>query len=56
MFDTIKPKIEKAVADALDDGVVDEHKLQQIIRRTIGRWISSKLRRKPMIVPMVVIV
>lgn len=56
VFDTIKPKIEKAVADALADGVADEHKLQQIIRRTIGRWISSKLRRKPMIVPMVVIV
>ena len=28
--------------------------LQQIVRRTIGAWISRRLRRKPMIVPVVV--
>ena len=56
VFDTIKPKITKAVEDALDDGVKNQHRLQQIIRRTIGRWLSTKLRRGPMIVPMVVLV
>ncbi|WP_314556434.1 hypothetical protein, partial [uncultured Rothia sp.] len=28
--------------------------LQQIVRRTIGAWISRRLRRKPMIVPVVI--
>ena len=54
-FATISPKIESAVLDALRNGTKDRHQLQQIIRRTIGRWISSKLRRKPMIVPQVVV-
>jgi ribonuclease J len=56
VFDTIVPKVTKAVEDALRDGTVDQYQLQQVVRRTIGRWVSSKLRRKPMIVPMVVIV
>ena len=30
------------------------HQLQQVVRRTIGSWVSRKLRRKPMIVPVVV--
>ncbi len=56
VFDTIVPKVQKAVEDALRDGTADQYQLQQVVRRTIGRWVSSKLRRKPMIVPMVVIV
>ncbi len=55
VFSSIAPKLEAAVLDALRNGTKDRHQLQQIIRRTIGRWISSKLRRKPMIVPMVVV-
>ena len=54
-FATIGPKVEAAVLEALRNGTKDRHQLQQIIRRTIGRWISSKLRRKPMIVPQVVV-
>ncbi len=56
VFDSIVPKVQKAVEDALRDGTTDQFQLQQVVRRTIGRWVSSKLRRKPMIVPMVVIV
>ncbi len=56
VFDSIIPKVQKAVEDALRDGTTDQYQLQQVVRRTIGRWVSSKLRRKPMIVPMVVIV
>lgn len=56
VFDTIVPKVQKAVEDALRDGTTDQYQLQQVVRRTVGRWVSSKLRRKPMIVPMVVIV
>nr|WP_272902146.1 ribonuclease J [Brevibacterium daeguense] len=56
VFDSIRPKIASAVQEALENGTQDEHRLQQVIRRTIGRWVSSKLRRRPMIVPMVVVV
>lgn len=56
VFDSIMPKVTKAVEDALRDGTTDQYQLQQVVRRTVGRWASSKLRRKPMIVPMVVIV
>lgn len=56
VFDSIMPKVTKAVEDALKDGNTDQYQLQQVVRRTVGRWASSKLRRKPMIVPMVVIV
>ena len=56
VFDSIVPKVQKAVEDALRDGTTDQFQLQQVVCRTIGRWVSSKLRRKPMIVPMVVIV
>ncbi|WP_449278715.1 ribonuclease J [Leucobacter sp. GX24907] len=55
-FDTIKPKIADALEAAMRDGVQDHHQLQQIVRRTIGRWVGTKLRRKAMIVPVVVVV
>ena len=28
--------------------------LQQIVRRVVGRWVSEKYRRRPMIIPVVV--
>ena len=33
---------------------LSNHQMQQIVRRTIGQWIGRKLRRKPMIIPVVV--
>ncbi len=56
VFDKIKPQIADALERAMKDGVVDHHQLQQIVRRTIGRWVGTKLRRKAMIVPVVVVV
>ena len=56
VFDEITPKI-TAVEDALHRAPEKVHtvqQLQQIVRRTIGAWISRRLRRKPMIVPVVV--
>jgi len=50
----IVPEIEKALAQATADGKFDTHELQQAIRRTVGRWASSRLRRRPMIIPVVV--
>ena len=28
--------------------------LQQVVRRVVGRWVSNRLRRRPMIIPVVV--
>ncbi len=54
VFDDIKPAIEKALAEAANDGVRDTYQLQQVIRRTIGTWVAKAHRRKPMIIPVVV--
>lgn len=53
VFDDVVPKIERAIAEAYADGERNTHTLQQIVRRTLGRWVSQRLRRKPMIVPIV---
>ena len=48
------------VGRALDtlyaEGVTDTHRIAQTIRRTVGRWVSEKYRRRPMIVPTVLAV
>ena len=36
------------------DGVVEPHQLQQLVRRTLGKWVSDTYRRRPMILPVVV--
>ena len=46
--------IEKALADAAREGVRDSYAMQQVIRRTIGTWVSRAHRRRPMIIPVVV--
>jgi len=56
VFEKIKPQIADALLSAMSEGVSDHHQLQQIVRRTIGRWVGTKLRRKAMIVPVVVVV
>src|SRR5680860_1176958 len=52
-FDEIKPAIIDALDKAMADGVDDPHQLQQNIRRVVGRWVSNKHKRRPMIVPVV---
>ncbi|MDJ1115024.1 ribonuclease J [Microbacterium dauci] len=54
VFDSVKPKIAQALTDAAQSGVRDQHALQQVVRRTIGRWVNQSLRRRPMIVPLVI--
>ncbi len=54
VFDDVHRQIFDALEDALRDGVDDSHRLQQVVRRTIGSWVSRKLRRRPMIVPVVI--
>ncbi|MEV7693940.1 ribonuclease J [Microbacterium sp. NPDC089189] len=54
VFDDVKPKIAAALAEAAGSGVRDTHALSQVVRRTIGRWVNQRLRRRPMIVPLVI--
>ena len=57
VFDEITPKITAALEDALRRAPQKVHttqQLQQIVRRTLGAWVSRRLRPKPMIVPVVV--
>ena len=54
VFDAVVPKIKQAVEDALREGSTDQYALQQVVRRTLGRWVNDQHRRRPMIVPVVV--
>jgi ribonuclease J len=54
VFDDIIPKINAALEEAiLAKPDHTAYQLQQVIRRVIGVWVSRKLRRKPMIIPVV---
>ncbi|MFM9919780.1 ribonuclease J [Lacisediminihabitans sp. H27-G8] len=54
VFDAVKPLIVKALSDAAANGTRDTHAFSQVIRRTVGRWVNSSHRRRPMIVPVVI--
>ncbi|MFK4730081.1 ribonuclease J [Agromyces mediolanus] len=54
VFEDVKPKIVGALADAAQNGVRDAYAFQQIVRRTLGTWVNRRLRRRPMLVPLVI--
>jgi ribonuclease J len=51
-FGEVRPRIEEALARAAADGISDSYQLQQLVRRTLGRWVSDNYRRRPMIIPV----
>ncbi|MFY0407710.1 ribonuclease J [Solicola sp. PLA-1-18] len=53
VFAEVVPRISDALEAAIRDGVRDPHQLQQVMRRTVGRWVSGAHRRRPMILPIV---
>jgi ribonuclease J len=53
VFDAVRPLVEAALEQATSDGVGDTYQLQQLVRRTVGRWVSDTYRRRPMIIPVV---
>ena len=53
VFAEVRPLIEEALVAAVNDGNDDVYQLQQVIRRTTGRWVNSTHRRRPMIIPAV---
>ena len=54
VFTAIEPKVREALDKALAEGVNEEHALQQAMRRVVGQFASKRLRRRPMIIPAVV--
>ena len=54
IFNSVRPLIVKALEEALADGVDDTHRLQQVIRRRMGKWVNDTHRRRPMIIPVVI--
>lgn len=54
VFEDILPDLTRALEEAAAQGAVDTHQLQQVMRRVVGRWVSNRLRRRPMIIPVVV--
>ena len=50
--DTVRAELEKALAE----GVVDHESLRRHARRSLGRFVGERTRRRPMIVPVVVTV
>src|SRR5690606_29387657 len=53
VFEPALALITEALDRAAEDGVADPHQLQQVVRRTVGRWVNETSRRRPMIVPTV---
>jgi ribonuclease J len=54
VFDSIKPQVIAALTESVMGGTSDVQQLQQVLRRVVGRWAGTKLRRRPMIIPIVV--
>jgi ribonuclease J len=54
VFDAVRPLILQALTEAAENGTRDAHAFSQVVRRTVGRWVNSQHRRRPMIVPVVI--
>jgi ribonuclease J len=54
VFDDVRPLIAAALDEALAEGVDDSYRLQQVIRRRLGKWVNDTHRRRPMIIPVVI--
>ncbi|MCU1538702.1 MAG: RNA-metabolising metallo-beta-lactamase [Humibacillus sp.] len=53
IFAEVIPQVERAIEEAVARGVRDDQQLQQVIRRAVGSWVGGKIRRRPMIIPVV---
>jgi ribonuclease J len=54
VFDTVRPQVVRALQDAAANGTRDTQAFAQVIRRTVGRWVNTQHRRRPMIIPVVI--
>ncbi|EAP99567.1 hypothetical protein JNB_05325 [Janibacter sp. HTCC2649] len=54
VFDDVMPSLVKALDDATAQGMNDSYQLEQVMRRSVGGWVGRKIRRRPMIIPVVI--
>jgi ribonuclease J len=54
VFDAVLPQIKAALEEATAKGSTDNQQLQQVMRRVLGRYVGNKLRRRPMIIPIII--
>ncbi|MFF7592992.1 ribonuclease J [Kitasatospora purpeofusca] len=53
-FVPVAAKLQEALDRSAGDGVLDIRQVQQLVRRTLGKWVADNYRRRPMILPVVV--
>jgi ribonuclease J len=53
-LEPIRVELIQTVEKAVADGVRDADALAHIVRRSVGRWVDRKYRRRPMLMPMVI--
>jgi len=53
-FEPVLPLVTAELERLSGEGVVDPHRLAQAVRRVVGRWVSDRYRRRPMIIPTVI--
>lgn len=54
LIDALSERVSQAVDDTLaSDGAVDVRKIEKVVRRAAGSFVSEQTRRRPMIVPVV---
>lgn len=54
VFDGLLPDLHDALQNALDECLTEPMQLQQAMRRRLGSFAGRKLRRRPVIVPVVI--
>jgi ribonuclease J len=53
ILDEARAEVTKAVGQAVESGSWDQDTLRRVVRRAVGRLVSERTRRRPMIVPVV---
>ncbi|MGX7681918.1 ribonuclease J [Jatrophihabitans sp. DSM 45814] len=53
-LEPIRVELVQTIEKALLDGTRDADALEHLVRRTVGRWVDKKYRRRPMLMPMVI--
>ncbi|HUO47278.1 MAG TPA: ribonuclease J [Acidimicrobiales bacterium] len=56
LLDEASSVVRKALEEALAEGAVDHESLRRQARRALGKFVGERTRRRPMIVPVVVLV
>jgi ribonuclease J len=53
-LDELTSLVEMELSRTEAEGITDTHRIAQVVRRTVGRWVAETYRRRPMIVPTVI--